>query len=1096
MKRCVRKLFVLLALFLMLDTGICDWIGQPFWDEDKMSVSASSSFTPGLSEVQTVSGYEGTLIGDLHNNNGTGYGMWLSKAGGGAAENPSPSGTDGAAWIMYDFGSVYELDTLWVWNYNQNVAVNRGFRNVIIEYSHDSYTWSRLGEFEFAQAPGTDQMPHNIEIDFGGVTAKYVVLIAAVADGNWGDAGPYYGLSEVRFFGTQYSRSLDPWPVNGAVCVDVDDVFVWTPAAGEEYDVYLGTDFQSLQNAFRPDGDIDTNGVVDFMDLLVMGTDWLLGDTRADLTQDSQVTLEDFSVVAEKWMKSASSEFKVHSDSGIYTQGELQPCENYFWRVDIFSDSGVEKGEVWNFSTCCGTAREEYYISPDGNDDNPGTITEPLATLEGARDLLRCKCLPAGGTTVYLRQGKYFRTDEFQLTGQDSGTAGKTITYCAYPGEEVRIIGGKELPGQWFSPVVFASPAWQRLPAGARPYVYQVDLGAHGITDYGDLPNNRLELSFNGQILNLARWPNTGYAPIVYANSETTFTYSGTEPGKWSTATEPWAAGYWNYGWHYEYEPIVGIDTNAKRISLASVPGYGIITGGQWCALNLLEELDEPGEWYLERSTGVLYLWPPSSLELGEIIISMLGDVNTPLIEGQSVNYVTFRDITLEMCRFRAVKLNSCRDVCFDNCLIRNTGEDGVVVSSGHHNVVKNCTFYGIGGRGIYLDGGNRYSLQAGQHCAVNNVLHQFSRWYRANWPGIQLVGVGNRVEHNQLSDAPHSAIFYHGNDHLIQFNEIYNVCYETDDAGAIMSDRDWGHRGNSIRHNFIHHVDSNSSYTLGVHGIYYDGCTCGHDVYGNVFYEITGNIFFVNGGRDNSARNNVIAKCGTAVASCRGGKVWINEIPGNSFNLLEKIEAVNYTQPPYSTAYPALANILSEGYEQAKEPKGNFVSQNIGWANSRWSYDYCIGGCGAFDYFLFEDNIMNQDPLFVDESSLNLALREDSPAYSIAGFERIPFEWIGTLLPGKASRPNPADEKTLTEAPLRLYWAPALNAASYGVYFADTLNAATDANELSESFCGYFTETSFEPGISTPGTYYWRIDAYDQHNNLLEKGQVWSFSF
>ena len=96
----------------------------------------------------------------------------------------------------------------------------------------------------------------------------------------------------------------------------------------------------------------------------------------------------------------------------------------------------------------------DYYVATDGNDTNPGTLAKPFATLEKARDTIRqskAEALAAGGITVYIRQGSYFRTQSFALTEQDSGEQGKPITYRAQPGEEARLIGGRAVPASAFA---------------------------------------------------------------------------------------------------------------------------------------------------------------------------------------------------------------------------------------------------------------------------------------------------------------------------------------------------------------------------------------------------------------------------------------------------------------------------------------------------------------------------------------------------------------------------------------------------------------------------------------------------------------------
>jgi hypothetical protein len=97
----------------------------------------------------------------------------------------------------------------------------------------------------------------------------------------------------------------------------------------------------------------------------------------------------------------------------------------------------------------------DYYVATDGNDANPGTIEKPFATLEKARDTIRqtkARALTASGITVYVRHGSYFRTQSFTLTEQDSGEQGKAITYRAYPGEDVHLIGAARCRPAHFLP--------------------------------------------------------------------------------------------------------------------------------------------------------------------------------------------------------------------------------------------------------------------------------------------------------------------------------------------------------------------------------------------------------------------------------------------------------------------------------------------------------------------------------------------------------------------------------------------------------------------------------------------------------------------
>jgi hypothetical protein len=166
--------------------------------------------------------------------------MWLS-----AADGPQPT------WIQYEFDGVYKVHQLQVWNSNQMLESVLGFgaRNVTIEYSTDAATWTTLGDFEFARAPGAATYAGNAPVDFGGAIAKYVKL---TIHSNWGGVLAQYGLSEVQFF---YIPVLprEPVPTVGQKDTEVDAALSWR--AGREaasHQVVLGTDPQAVSDGTAP----------------------------------------------------------------------------------------------------------------------------------------------------------------------------------------------------------------------------------------------------------------------------------------------------------------------------------------------------------------------------------------------------------------------------------------------------------------------------------------------------------------------------------------------------------------------------------------------------------------------------------------------------------------------------------------------------------------------------------------------------------------------------------------------------------------------------------------------------------------------------
>ncbi len=649
---------------------------------------------------------------------------------------------------------------------------------------------------------------------------------------------------------------------------------------------------------------------------------------------------------------------------------------------------------------CCAAGARDYYVATDGNNANPGTIERPFRTLEKARDTVREN--KSENSTVIIRGGKYFRTRSFVLTEQDSGQAGKPIIYRAYAGERVRLIGGREIPANRFGPHFIRARGgqggfgtgpiphyylWDRLDAAARGRMRGVSL-ARDTRLWPDPLQN--ELSFNGKLMPLARWPNEGFARTTSVENDITFGYDDPRPERWLEARDVYALGYWCHGWSNQIVKIAQIDIENKKITVEKAPPYGMRADKPYYVINLAEEIDSPGEWYFDRDKRVLCLWPPSSMQEAEILLSTLA---APVIRLDNTAHIRLENLTVEMGADCGIQVVGGHDNLVTDCVVRNMRGNGINLS-GTRNGITHGTIYGIGQAGVSVSGGDRRQLVAGGNFVRDCTIHDFGRWQRTYAPAIRLDGVGNIAAHNLLHDGPHSAILFGGNEHLIELNEIHNVCYEVDDAGAIYCGRDWGLRGNVIRHNFFHHIASGLPGSNGVHAVYLDDCASGITVLGNVFYEISGRAIMCGGGRDNTVDNNVIAKCGSAHFTDRRGTAWIDK--DNSWKLLDKIKRYNYTQPPWSERYSRLAHILDNGYDQAKEPEGCVIARNIGWQNQRWLEKNSLGGSGGFDFYTFKDNIEDQDPHFVDEVNLNLALRDDSPADAIAGFEPIPFSQIG----------------------------------------------------------------------------------------------------
>ncbi|MBV9850045.1 MAG: right-handed parallel beta-helix repeat-containing protein, partial [Armatimonadetes bacterium] len=466
------------------------------------------------------------------------------------------------------------------------------------------------------------------------------------------------------------------------------------------------------------------------------------------------------------------------------------------------------------------------------------------------------------------------------------------------------------------------------------------------------------------------------------------FTYDGERPAGWAQADDAWVHGYWSFDWADSYEKILGIDTQQHQIRTAPTGGLLAYTPGhRWYALNLLEELDQPGEWYLDRKTGRLYFWPPSDIAKGRAVVSLATD----LIRLDHVSNVTLRGLTLEACRGTAVTITGGAHDLLAGCTLRNIGNRGVVITDGTDDGVQSCDISETGDGGVVLSGGDRKTLTPGRCFVVNCRIHDYSRWDRTYRPGVEVEGVGNRVAHNVIHDAPHEGISLGGNDHVIEYNEVYRVCRETGDVGAFYMGRDWTMRGNVVRFNYFHDLGGGTG-LLGdtdANAIYLDDTAAGTTVYGNLCIR-AGRGVLVGGGRDNDVENNIFVDCKPAVSLDARGLGWAAKsvAPGGDWGMQEKLAAVPYNQPPYSTRYPHLATVLQD---DPAAPKYDVIAHNVMF--------HCPIGLdvekAAQPGVTVRDNLLDADPQFVDAAHGNYQLKPTSPAFKL-GFQPLPFTQIG----------------------------------------------------------------------------------------------------
>ena len=680
-------------------------------------------------------------------------------------------------------------------------------------------------------------------------------------------------------------------------------------------------------------------------------------------------------------------------------------------------------------------AQDKYYISPGGNDNDQGSISKPFSTLGAALDVISERRLQ-GDTMlidIIFRQGTYRIKETIHILPGNSN-----LNILAYQDEEVILSGGVSITQEHIQTIKLPD----RRGRSSRT-AYMVDLKKAGITNLGrmrDVGFSRpygvawAEVFINKSPMHLSRWPNKDMIPMGkvldpgsvpregdFTNRGGTMKYDSLRINNWVNEEDARIAGYFKWGYADDMLGISSIDTIEGTITTAIPTLYGFGYGEpwqNWYGVNIFSELDYPGEYYISHETGMLYFIPEEE-NIESLDFSILEE---PFISMEGISNVAIRGIIFECSRGLGIALANTRDVRIEGCTFRNLGSLGITVGkgiepfstlvhegtgqakagivgnlqqhmyvnttfnreAGNNNSIISCKFYQLGAGGISLGGGNRLSLEPGNNLIENCLFHNLNRIEKSYRPAVELTGVGNRVSHCEIYNAPSMAILMQGNDHIIEYNYIHDVCLEVRDQGAVYYGRDPSERGSVVRYNFFENIPDH----FHTCAVYHDDGACGMTVHGNVFNKAGRWTVLVGGGSDNVYYNNIFI----------GSQIGIhvdNRLANWGASMLEKggivekrLNAVNYQEPPYKTRYPQ----LSTYFNSPEIPSGNLFENNV-FVRTGQVLD-------AEDAWLEYKNsnwIADQDVGFADEENNNFSLNPKSIIYEkIPAFREIPFHVIG----------------------------------------------------------------------------------------------------
>ena len=507
------------------------------------------------------------------------------------------------------------------------------------------------------------------------------------------------------------------------------------------------------------------------------------------------------------------------------------------------------------------------YVSPDGNDSGSGTENEPFATVAGARDAIRrMRGDMTGGVTVYIKRGVYAQSETLTFTEEDSGSKDFPIIYKAIGDGYTSIDGGVTLEnGKFAKPSeddVLASRI-KNAEAKANTLVY--DLKELGV----DYNSDAFALYYDGIRGTVSRYPNEqfilgfhdlsdGHSGLPeYLCDGRSFYDKENVVGTWASTDGVTINGNFEIDWSSSNPQTITYDPATNRVtgSKGGFSGYS----GRYYYSNIIEEIDVVGEYYIDKTNGMLYFYAPENYMDIRICVPVLSG---NLVDINGADYLTFDGLIFENCDGTLINAEA------DNFTVKNSiirDGDNAINTRGFRNTIYNNEIYHIGFGAISVYGGDLNKMISSGTVVDNNKIHDFGDIGRVYQSGLYAEGVGFTISHNEVYRCPHAAMQSLACDMLVEYNYFHDTCYEGGDAGTIY-DGTWRGNGNVFRYNLIENVTNPTSPYYTPSAYYCDDGGGGKTFISNILVNIDGAAIFFGGGPSNIATDNVMVNCGTSI--------------------------------------------------------------------------------------------------------------------------------------------------------------------------------------------------------------------------------------
>lgn len=783
------------------------------------------------------------------------------------------------------------------------------------------------------------------------------------------------------------------------------------------------------------------------------------------------------------------------------------------------------------------------YVSAAAASEGTGSKSDPFKTVEAAVNYIFKRSSTFAGCgeiRVILREGTYRigNTIDLAFTSNTYMQKNNTkLTFTAYDGEKPEIKGSVPLDKTAFTAVTDEN-ILNRLDENAKNRIVCMSIAGLGAKDKDpENPGLYTKLYIDDKEQQIAQWPNGDNNYEVFQTVDAgglgddapggTFSYTANKRS-WADASDGVCLGYFGYDYRREAVKIASVDEENSEITLAHGTDFGLQNkydmSKRFKVYNILEELDSPGEWYIDRDTEMLYYYPTEDFSDAEMELAVGEDYMFDLKNAANVTFsgISFKNTCGGIMSGYHSKNNKIENIVVDSCDFENIGKIAMLFNTydnadfydsdsfrnrigNIHNVrISNNIFYNMYNAAVEIYSGDIETTTAHGLVMYNNYVNQPNPYTLSKNAFATVGAVGAEIRNNLFHNTPFHVLGASGSENKITYNEVVSTVRDTTDSGSFYAGRTVMHRNNEYAYNFFYKTNPESEILMPrVHNraIYFDDGYSGGIVHHNIAAD--GDKSFFTSGSGTKYSDNISVDCKNALMisnEWKGinrystlmefrdyGKVLTDEERANPESVAVN-EAVKAKTAAFLTKFP---EIVSE-YETASAINYASVVGNSAAGN------LAVGGKNPEDhadalmkqYNTYENNINTDDySVFVNPEKLDFRVKKDSAVYKKNPnllSEDFDLSSIGLSADGGFDSTRITEKRSFKKlypqsgdkiegGKIEFLWERAFDADRYRIIIAKD----ADFDEILADKVvpnNYYAWTSYDAG-----KYYWRVYAINE---------------